>query len=43
MCEREFQYTSGTERGILQMLNEGYYDIIKKGINGSKSKNKHSK
>ena len=28
MCEREFQYTSGTERGILQMLNEGYYDII---------------
>jgi hypothetical protein len=27
MCEKDFVYTSGTERGILQMLNEGYYDI----------------
>jgi len=28
MCERDFEYTSGTERGILQMLNEGYNDVI---------------
>lgn len=27
MCETDFQYTSGTKRGILQMLNEGFYDL----------------
>jgi hypothetical protein len=33
MCEKDFQYTSGTERGILQMLNEGYYDITSGNTN----------
>ena len=27
MCETEFTYTSGTKRGMLQMLNEGYNDL----------------
>jgi hypothetical protein len=27
MCETDFIYTSGTRRGILQMLNEGYNDL----------------
>ena len=27
MCESDFIYTSGTRRGILQMLNEGYNDL----------------
>ena len=27
MCESNFIYTSGTKRGILQMLNEGYNDL----------------
>jgi uncharacterized protein (DUF2141 family) len=27
MCETEFIFTSGTQRGILQMLNEGYNDL----------------
>ena len=27
MCETEFTYTSGTKRGMLQMLNEGFNDL----------------
>ena len=27
LCETEFTYTSGTKRGMLQMLNEGYNDL----------------
>jgi hypothetical protein len=27
MCETDFTYTSGTKRGMLQMLNEGYNDL----------------
>jgi hypothetical protein len=27
MCESDFEYTSGTKRGILQMLNEGFNDL----------------
>ena len=27
MCETDFVFTSGTQRGILQMLNEGYNDL----------------
>jgi len=28
MCATEFTFESGTKRGILQMLNEGYNDVI---------------
>lgn len=28
MCETDFVYTSGTKRGILQMYNEGYQELI---------------
>jgi copper chaperone CopZ len=33
MCESDFQYTSGTKRGILQMLNDGYYDLTSGNTN----------
>jgi hypothetical protein len=33
MCETEFTYTSGTKRGMLQMLNEGYNDLTSGNTN----------
>jgi hypothetical protein len=33
MCESDFQYTSGTKRGVLQMLNDGYYDLTSGNTN----------
>ena len=33
MCETDFVFTSGTQRGILQMLNEGYNDLTSGNTN----------
>jgi hypothetical protein len=33
MCETDFTFTSGTQRGILQMLNEGYNDLTSGNTN----------
>jgi hypothetical protein len=33
MCETDFTFTSGTQRGILQMLNEGFNDLTSGNTN----------
>ena len=33
MCETDFVFTSGTQRGILQMLNEGFNDLTSGNTN----------
>ena len=33
MCETDFSFTSGTKRGILQMLNEGFGDLTSGNTN----------